>query len=58
MLTELQIHDEIIKIENEIDELLIEYKTSDPSDYAAYDISLAKRRNMKKGLIIALSKVE
>ena len=58
MLTELQIHDEIIKIENEIDELLIEYKIADPSDYAAYDISLNKSRNMKTGLLIALGKVK
>ena len=58
MLTELQIHDKIVGLENENDEMLIEMRTCNREDYKLYEISIRKNGYVKQGLLIALEKVE
>lgn len=54
ILTELQIHDKIVALENENDEMLIEMRTCHREDHELYEISIRKNIYLKQGLLIAL----
>ena len=54
ILTELQIHDKIVELENENDEMLIEMRTCNKEDHELYEISIRKNGYIKQGLLIAL----
>ena len=56
MLTDLQTLSEIIKCENEIDEMTIEMKTCDFDTYAICAIGVRKNKDIITGLRIALGK--
>ena len=58
MLTELQIHDKIVALENEIDQILINKKSCDTEDYELHEMLIRRKNNIKHGLLIALEKVK
>ena len=53
-LTELQIHDKIVGLENKNDEMLIEMRTCNRADHELYEISIRKNIYLKQGLLIVL----
>ena len=56
VLTELQIHDIIIKLENEIDAFMVLYKKASNFNKKAYRIEMTARRNQIKGIKMAIEK--
>ena len=54
ILTELQIHDKIVALENENDKMLIEMRTCKREDNELYEICIRKNMYLKQGLLIAL----
>ena len=58
MLTELQIHDKIVELENEIDQILINKNSCNVEDYELHEQLIRRKNNIKLGLLVALGKVE